>query len=289
MAEPLYGLTGADLDVIKALVRDYRNGPTRGRGYDGRVDHEEQQAPEVYVALTPSGGIPALAASSVVDTGTGQADEHNGDAPGYAECAAYRVLPPADGTDGAELWEVPGLSFRVHNASGSDVAGDSWVLVVRDKGGVWWAVTGGGGGSEASFLVLLTEVQWVGAFRQYSAVEVEALGELLYAIPEGGRTFGPAGTPLYHERNQPYPVVGVYEGSGTGEAGEPRFIHHWSVVRVRQGPDGYWYFGEHPYHDIVRRTGDSDADGEVAYVRYNAASVGVDWQDGDEVRLIEAE
>ena len=139
-----------------------------------------------------------------------------------------------------------------------------------------------GGGSDTSFLVLLTEVVWSATFRQYSAVEVEASGTLTYAVKSGGRTFSPGTTPLYHERNEPYPVVGL-------SAGSPRFVHHLSVVRARQHPSGFWYFGEPPWVDIFRRDGTSDADGEVAFNRYNSANTGLTWADGVEVRLIEAE
>lgn len=141
----------------------------------------------------------------------------------------------------------------------------------------------GGTAGDTSILVLLTEVQWTGAFREYSAVEVEASGDITYAVKSGGQTFDKTSNPLYQERNDSYPVVGL-DGSGN-----PRFVHHWSVVRARQNPNGFWYFGARPWKGIVRRTGSSDADGEQAYVRYNSASIGITWADGDETRLIEAE
>jgi hypothetical protein len=79
--------------------------------------------PEVYAALTPPSGIPALA----------------GALPGSAECAVYRVV-------GGAL-EPAGFSRDVLNLSDADVAGSAYALVTRDKFGTWWVGQGVGSAS----------------------------------------------------------------------------------------------------------------------------------------------
>ena len=111
---------------------------------------------------------------------------------------------------------------------------------------------------------------------------MQASGDLTYAVRSGGQTFSPGTTPLYHERNLDLPPVHTTDGV-------PDFIHPLSVVRVRQNPDGFWFFGRHPWEDLARVTADDDADGVVAYHRYNSADEGVSWADGMELRFIEAE
>jgi hypothetical protein len=90
---------------------------------------EDLPAPEVYVGLTPAGGIPAL-------IGTAPAK------PGKAECQVYRVDTKPTGP---ELEEVKNLVRDVHNLTGAALPGNDWVLLARDKWGTWFAVTGGGG------------------------------------------------------------------------------------------------------------------------------------------------
>jgi hypothetical protein len=151
---------------------------------------------------------------------------------------------------------------------------------------VYGGPKGGTGSGEESFLVLLTEKSFAATFIEYAAVEVEASGDLAYAVKSGGRTFhfDEGEEPLYEENDLNRPVVGV-DGSDV-----PNFVDEWSVVRVRQHPDGYWFFSGGPVHGIFRRTGSSNADGELSYHRINTNSgPGVTWADRREVRAIEAE
>ncbi len=143
-------------------------------------------------------------------------------------------------------------------------------------------VTAGEDGTDASILVVLTARSYAETFIEYSAVEVEASGDLTYAVRSGGEEFSPGGTPLYHERNLDLPPVHTTDGV-------PDFIHPLSVFRARQNPDGFWYFSGHPWVDLFRRTGDEGDVGETAYHRFNDADEGVNWVDGIEVELIEAE
>lgn len=165
--------------------------------------------------------------------------------------------------------------------SGTLAVGDR-VLVRRNVADVNEYEILPGGGGDSTFLVLLTEKSYAATFIKYSAVEVEASGSLTYAVKAGGRTFSTAGTPLYHEEDISWPVVGL-------TAGSPRFVKKHSVVRVFYNPNGFWYFKGHPWRGIFRRTGTTDADGEQAYHRINTANTGLTWGDRTEVRLIEAE
>lgn len=122
-------LSDADVQKLKKLFTDYygESGSTKQRQYVPSDD--EYLTPEVYVALTPSGGIPALAEGSDVGTAFGA-----GDTPGSASCQIYQRLP--DGT----LQVITGLTRTVYNLSESAVDGTSWVLVVRDKYGNWYTL-----------------------------------------------------------------------------------------------------------------------------------------------------
>lgn len=122
-----------DIVALQEIVRAVRSGRlnlgTRHdseRAWDAGEDH---QAPETYIAIPQTGtGIPAL--EEVGTSGPGE-----GDIPGSEVCDIYRVV-------GNELRPV-GLSKTVYNVSSSIISG-SWIPVVRDKFGKWFAVVGGG-------------------------------------------------------------------------------------------------------------------------------------------------
>lgn len=133
MAEPLFFLTQADLVAMKELVSAFRNGRLSLR--PGPID-DTHQAPEVYVALVPEEGLPAL---QRLGTGT---TEQDGDTPGSVVCEIFRLI------DG-RLQSI-GRSFPIYNLGG-DVS-HGWVLVQRDKFGTWWVSTAGSSSDD-----LLTE------------------------------------------------------------------------------------------------------------------------------------
>lgn len=83
---------------------------------------------ETYVAVSPSGGIPALA------RGAGGLP----DQPGQADCAVYRVT--LDAAYSPTLASVPGASRTVSNIYTSAVPPGVWVIVTRDKYGTWLIV-----------------------------------------------------------------------------------------------------------------------------------------------------
>jgi hypothetical protein len=131
-----YVLSEEDKELLKQVVEAYLG---RVLGSTNRPDSLQDQggAPEVYVAKTPTDGIPAL---SVTGSGTGDAEVGTA---GYETCDIYR----ANREDGRMIL-IPTKTERVYNASETEVPGDSWIVILRDKWGIWWATSlGSGGGS----------------------------------------------------------------------------------------------------------------------------------------------
>ncbi len=123
-----YVLSESDKQAIQDLLS-----AKRSRRTPSRTQHpnETSQSPEVYIARTPHDGIAAL----VLEPGTGSFQEN--DQPGYADCTIYQVT----GEDSVPtLQQTAAIDKRVYNLSTSDIAGDTWVIAVRDKFGVWCAV-----------------------------------------------------------------------------------------------------------------------------------------------------
>lgn len=120
-------LTPKDKRVLQELIR--REKRQRGSiARPGPLELSHPQSPEVFVALTPSGGIPALTESTDTGTAFGALD-----APGSAECQVYRL-------DESELLEaVDGLTHVVYNLSSESIPGNKWILVIRDKFGTWFS------------------------------------------------------------------------------------------------------------------------------------------------------
>lgn len=125
----VYLLSQADRDAVERVLGILGRAPPNApnRPAVGPWD-DVPQAPEVYVARTPAGGIPAL----VEQAGTGIADQ-----PGSATCRVYRLLPQAGGK---RLRPIPGLTKLVYNLSNSPIGAFRWVLVARDKLGDWFVV-----------------------------------------------------------------------------------------------------------------------------------------------------
>lgn len=134
-------LSSHDIAVLKEVVRSVRERRqnTTNRPY---VPTEMAPAPEVYVALTPAGGIPGL---------TKAADEFGEfDQPGYADCDIYRVVTDA----GTPTLRLMGITKKILNLSEDEIGENTWQLVKRDKGGQWFADSGSGSSTS-------TEMEWV--------------------------------------------------------------------------------------------------------------------------------
>lgn len=136
---PEYVLSGEDRRKLIQLLRDVDKlkSDVRGKGYQD-LELNDQLPPEVYVALTPVGGIPALTQEDTTGTGTGSGtDIGYRNSPGYADCDVYRLL-----WDGSVPNMYPtGIVRRVYNLNGISLAGNVWVLIHRDKYGQWYVPT----------------------------------------------------------------------------------------------------------------------------------------------------
>ncbi len=102
----------AELKTLLATVRNQRKNPANRPAV---VADEYTQAPEVYVALVPAGGIPARSGTTL----------------GSADCQLYRSL-------NGVLDEMTGVTRFVYNLSTTAIAAASWLLIERDKWGAWY-------------------------------------------------------------------------------------------------------------------------------------------------------
>lgn len=174
-------LSDREIQILQGMINRVRalRGNTSNRPDSTESD---QPSPEVYIAKTPTEGISAL---DSLGTGTGSgAPAAAGDSPGSALCNIYTLSPASQPTSAGSpsvLVEVVGLSKWVFNLSDSDIAGDSWILVVKDKFGSWIAVTGGGGGTAGEPLrfVKVLEEEGVDGYYQVRLMTELADGSLL--------------------------------------------------------------------------------------------------------------
>ncbi len=110
-------LSDADKKILQDLIA--RSRQLAAARLPPQPDDPTDLAPDVYIALTPPEGIPALSGTS----------------PGAAECDVYQLV----GDD--LVLSVPNVT--VYNLSASDCAADAWVVTVKDKFGAWWVLASG--------------------------------------------------------------------------------------------------------------------------------------------------
>jgi hypothetical protein len=134
VAEQYYVLTEEAIEALSAFMEEQR-GRRPNTVQRPRVQPDAgYPAPDVYVAQTPAGGIPALANA----TGTGEIDD-----PGFADCQIFRIITvPQSGTGTNpsaiyELSQVGTFTQRVFNVSTTAVPGGIYMPIFRDKFGSW--------------------------------------------------------------------------------------------------------------------------------------------------------
>jgi hypothetical protein len=122
-----------DLDILRQMADWFRKRkPTPNRG---RVIETESFSPDVYVALTPVGGIWPLSGEHSTGTGTGTGTSIGaGNSPGYAECDIYKI----EYNEQTPNLVSAGFTRTVHNLMTVAIPGNAWVLVMRDKWGSWF-------------------------------------------------------------------------------------------------------------------------------------------------------
>ncbi len=156
-------LTPRDRELINEILAEHRRRVERNKVRN--LPPDELDTPEHYIALTPDDGIPALepGEEGSENTGTGMGSivvpSPSRAIPGSAECRIFRLVREAGQGDEefAYLEEVEQFSKVVYNLSLTAVAGDTWVHIIREKYGPWWALApagdgdagGGGGGGGA--------------------------------------------------------------------------------------------------------------------------------------------
>jgi hypothetical protein len=162
---PGYILSGADRDKLQRLFDEWarRQHNTQNRPNFRGLDNEQWLAPEVYIALTPPEGIPAVA----FEPGTATSSALFTDVPIFSGlCQVYKGITASSigtgtGTSFEDLLIPVKLMtpMRVFNYSNSDLPGGVWILIARDKFGTWFAVTAGGGGNTVSSDMSFVSVQ----------------------------------------------------------------------------------------------------------------------------------
>lgn len=124
-------------------------------------DSDYGNSSDIYIALTPDAGIPALDKGTDLGTGSGTSGGVNDDIPGFAECDIYKLLY---NTGTPYLEPIPFKTETIHNISTTAIPGKTWIVVVKDKFGTWLATnpsgTSSGGGPLSSpyngFYALIT-------------------------------------------------------------------------------------------------------------------------------------
>ena len=114
-----------DQRILKELVRQIRTGRINPQAQNVPPT-DDPQSPEIYIALPPLAGIPALS-----KLGTGEAFGE-GDTPGSADCDIYKIK--SDGT----IERVGSATQKVYNLSGLLIETD-WIIIERTKFGFWIA------------------------------------------------------------------------------------------------------------------------------------------------------
>jgi hypothetical protein len=128
-----YLLSEADRALLRRLY-DADKARQGGSGAGGRTMgrpntvYDEVQGPEVYVAKSPVGGIPALI--PVIGTAPGF------DQPGMADCDIYSIT----GADSTPQLQLVNFQKRIYNLNSAGIPGSTWVGVARDKFGLWLVV-----------------------------------------------------------------------------------------------------------------------------------------------------
>ena len=141
----LFVLTETDRQELQALFESVR-ALTGHRPGSQPFSEEGGFPPDVYVAYTPKGGIPALAQDTtsstttttfITSTTTSTSTTPPDSRPDSAFCMVFRIIIESGV---AHLRLVNRNPLQVWNLRRAcPVPGNTWILVVRDKAGNWWA------------------------------------------------------------------------------------------------------------------------------------------------------
>lgn len=129
MAKERYNLSGDDVKFLRGIIGQFKKLRINPDQLPF-VPNPTLTAPNVYIALTPSSGIPAMRSGNGVGTGSFSVD-----VPGNALCKIYR-LQFIDGVQGLYLVNT---SVTVYNITFTAVPANTYIIIKRDKFGVWIA------------------------------------------------------------------------------------------------------------------------------------------------------
>lgn len=131
MPDPLINFSQRDLQKLKERLRRVRDERINTEGRTTPTVHsvhmDTSQAPEIYIALVPEGG---LEPAEFTGTSGGPPTVLNG-----TLCSVYRF-----NAEEGELEPVDALTKRVYNLSTKAIKADSWIVIQRDKFGSWFAM-----------------------------------------------------------------------------------------------------------------------------------------------------
>lgn len=137
------------------------------------------QAPEVYIAKTPSGGIAAKTDEPGTGTDSSIADVN------YANCGLYRIDHKSD----SDIEVEPlGVTRPVYNLGSTTIPGNLLVLAVRDKAGKFIAVDLAGGGDDECLWGQIIEEGLGSGGGYYAWREMEETDAEGFEVKSGGRT-----------------------------------------------------------------------------------------------------
>lgn len=119
------------LEMYEEHLRRKGNTPSRTP-----PDPNDHQAPEVYIAVTPSAGISGhVVEPDVPGTGSGTGTGLGTDV-SSGECGVYSRVE----THLGQTLVYAGFSKTAYNVGPDDIPGDTVILIVRDKFGTWVAL-----------------------------------------------------------------------------------------------------------------------------------------------------
>src|SRR6516225_229064 len=132
MADDIYLPDRGDVEVLRDLIAWKRGTPqSKGRGNPPHL-LDDYPGIDIYVARTPSGGISPPSAHG---TGTGINAEQTVN---YAYCQVYKVVETLDSSNNSTFFLRAVANLNQYVYSLTAISGNSWVVVVKDKFGVWW-------------------------------------------------------------------------------------------------------------------------------------------------------
>jgi len=143
---PLINLTLAQIDVLRIVLEQAPNTEQSvpgGRSNSAWSSGDSWQTPEVYVALVPSGGIPALdfgegsgGTGTGTDVGVITGTGLQADTPGSARCQIWKIIP--DGLGDFTIVRVGNQTQLVFNLSTTAID-QQWVSIHKTSFGRWIA------------------------------------------------------------------------------------------------------------------------------------------------------